>query len=343
MPEKTLARPAILMVVLVVLIIGGWEIYLRGQGVRITYDDGGPLWSDKRDKVYMPADKATIFVGTSRIKYDVDIDTWEKGTGRQAIQLANVGSSPLPVLKDLAEDKNFKGRVVVDVMDPIFFSPTPLNYERPGVVVQYYKNRTPAQRASFVLNHILESQFVFLDDEFLSLNGELDKLPIRNRPGVRLPPLFPREFKDVNFERQSKMTPEFLADTSLQGQVKKVWLTGINAAKAAPRPKEDPVPGILRTVSEMIGKIRARGGDVLFIRPPSSGMYRTVELARFPRARYWDKLLEATQCQGIHYADDSATAHFTCPEWSHLTPADAVLYTNHLIKHLPPSYGGKGE
>lgn len=344
MHEKSLARPAIIMVVLVLLIICGWEIYLRNQGVRITYDDGPPLWADKRARVYTPADQATVFVGSSRIKFDLDIDTWEKGTGRKAIQLACVGSSPLPVLKDLAEDKNFKGRVVVDVIESIFFSPTPLNYERTEPNIRYFKSRTPAQQASFVLNHALESQFVFLDKESFSLDAELDKLPVQNRPGVKSLPSFPREFHDdVTFGRQSKMMPEFLVDTGMQGQVKNIWLLGMNAAKAAPKPKVDPVPGILGILQDVIGKIRARGGDVLFVRPPSSGMYLTVELARFPRAGFWDKMLEATQCRGIHYADDSATAHLTCLEWSHLTPADAVLYTKALIKTLPPSFGGTGQ
>ena len=80
------------------------------KGHEVTYDDNEALWADKRAMVYNPSDKATVFIGSSRIKYDLDIPTWRALTGKDAIQLANVGSSPRAVLTDLANDPNFKGR-----------------------------------------------------------------------------------------------------------------------------------------------------------------------------------------------------------------------------------------
>ncbi len=53
-----------------------WEIHLRNQGNKISYDDNEALWSDKRAMVYQAIDKATVFAGSSRIKYDLDIPTW---------------------------------------------------------------------------------------------------------------------------------------------------------------------------------------------------------------------------------------------------------------------------
>lgn len=47
--------------------------------------------------VVWPPDKSTVFIGSSRIKFDLDIDTWEGITGDHAIQLACVGSTPIPV------------------------------------------------------------------------------------------------------------------------------------------------------------------------------------------------------------------------------------------------------
>ncbi len=121
MPANSLSKAAILMVVIVLAAIISWELYLRNKGVRPDYDDGPPLWSDKRAMVYEPADKATVFIGSSRIKYDLDIATWQT-TGDHAVQLAIEGNSPLPVLDDLANDKNFKGKLVVDVTEGLFFS-----------------------------------------------------------------------------------------------------------------------------------------------------------------------------------------------------------------------------
>jgi hypothetical protein len=60
-----------------------------------------------------------IFIGSSRIKFDLDIPTWESLNGEKAIQLALVGTSPDYCWKDLANDKNFSSQLVMDV--PVLF------------------------------------------------------------------------------------------------------------------------------------------------------------------------------------------------------------------------------
>jgi hypothetical protein len=339
MPANLLSRAAILMALLVVLVIGSWELYLRYTGVALSYDNGKELWADKRAMVYAPADKATVFIGSSRIKFDLDIDTWEKVTGRKAIQLAVEGTSPVPALEDFGNDPKFKGKLVVDVMEGLFFSPGGAgNGKDQRENIAYYKSRTPAQRASFVLDHALESRFVFLDNEFLSVNAVLDKLNIPNRPGVAAFPIFPIEFSSCSFDRQNKMADKFLTDTSLQHQVQNIWVFIMKAGMMAPHDGPSPVPGILQKVKNAVDKIRARGGEVVFVRTPCSGPMREGENHAFPRAALWDVLLATTHCPGIYYSDYPATDHFVCPEWSHLRPSDAVLYTKALIGELPKSF-----
>ncbi|HEX9513896.1 MAG TPA: hypothetical protein VF939_25570 [Puia sp.] len=338
MPANNLFKAAILTALLVVIVIGGWEIYLRHSGITISYDNGKELWADKRAMVYEPSGKTTVFIGSSRIKFDLDIDTWQQVTGRHAVQLAIEGSSPRPVLTDLGNDPGFKGKLVVDVTEGLFFSTDKYNLEKPETNVAWYKSRTPAQKASFLLNHVLESQFVFLDEASLSLNAQLNKLPVPNRPGVFVFPTFPMDFRHTGFDRQNKMTAKFLADTSLQHQVQNIWVFVMKMGKNAPPPKEDPVPPIMRSVQAAVDKIRARGGEVVFVRTPSSGPFWGGEQHAFPRTKLWDPLLAATHCTGIHFADYPSTDHFICPEWSHLSPQDAVLYTRALIGQLPRSF-----
>src|SRR5689334_4280374 len=111
MPVNPVARAAVLMVLIVLAVVAGWEIYLRNKGIPIAYDDGGPLWSDKRAQVYGPISENTVFIGSSRIKFDLDLDTWKELTGDHPIMLAMEGSSPTPILANLAADKNFKGKL----------------------------------------------------------------------------------------------------------------------------------------------------------------------------------------------------------------------------------------
>jgi hypothetical protein len=338
MPADNLSKAAVCSLLLVILVIGSWEIYLRRKGIPLSYDNGKELWADKRAMVYEPSDKTTVFIGSSRIKYDLDISTWQKLTGKHAVQLAIEGSSPLPVLKDLGDDTLFHGRLVVDVTEVLFFTTAPYNLEKPRTDVAWYKSQTPAQWASFQLNHALESTFLFLDKDFFSLNAQLDKFKFSNRPGVFVFPDFPIDFNRTDFDRRSSMTDRFLSDTALQHQVQNVWLFIMEMGKNAPQPKENPMPPILMAAKTAVDKIRARGGDVVFTRTPSSGTMFMVEQHIFPREKGWNSILASTQCKGIYFADYPATAHLICPEWSHLSPSDATTYTKTLVEQLPKPF-----
>jgi hypothetical protein len=340
MNTTPLVKAGILTIVLVATAVLSWEFYLRNKGFETSFYDDPALWTHKRDMVYEPADKATVFIGSSRIKFDLDIDTWQNITGDHAIQLACVGSTPIPILEDLANDKNFKGRLVVDVTEGLFFSTAPGNSRRPVENMKYYKDRTPAQRASFHINHLLESQFVFLDKEWLSLNEQLEKLHVQNRPGVYKFPGFPSDFGRVKFNRQEYMTDKFSSDTTLQNIVKNIWVEVIKASKEPPA-SGTKMDSILTAVKTAVDKIKARGGQVLFVRTPSSGGFKMGELMGFPREKYWDRLLAITNCPGIHYADYPAIDHFICPENSHLSLTDAKVFTKNFIKILSEEKGWK--
>ncbi|MBD0332677.1 MAG: hypothetical protein ICV66_08475 [Chitinophagaceae bacterium] len=331
--QINILKASILAAIITVVSIAGWEIYLRIKGLNICYDDGNELWSYQRNRVYLPSTKSTVFIGASRIKYDLDIETWKKLTGNEPIQLAIEGNSPLPVLDDLADDENFKGRVVVDVTEGLFFTNAPNNIDVPKEHVKYYHDRTPAQRGSFHINHLLESAFVFLDRDNFSSNAFFERLPLQNRKGVfAIPNKWPLEFGRITFERQNIMMQRFLTDTNLQRKVTGNWLFfgSINTEKPAEGKKMD---SILVAIKKAVDKIRLRGGDVLYVRTPSSGWYWQTELKSFPRDKYWDRLLAFTKCQGIHF-DDYPELHFTCPEWSHLGHADAISFTKHFIQIL---------
>src|SRR5450755_993973 len=165
MHSSNFKRAGILALLVSLIAIISWEIHLRNNLVTISYDDNEALWADKRAKVYQPSDQATVFIGSSRIKFDLDIPTWESLTGENAIQLANVGSRPNPVLEDLANDTNFKGNLIIDVTEGLFFGDFALYDKSTVKKIKYFKDRTPTQRFSFEVDHALESQFVFLDQD----------------------------------------------------------------------------------------------------------------------------------------------------------------------------------
>ncbi|HUS00404.1 MAG TPA: hypothetical protein VMY77_01680 [Chitinophagaceae bacterium] len=338
---QPLAKTAILTLLIVSISVISWELYLRNKGVPKAYDDGPAQWAEKRTKVYEPADKATVFIGSSRIKYDLDIDTWQTITGEAAIQLAEEGSSPMLTLEDLANDEKFKGKLIVDITEPLFFSPfSPRDAETINNI-KFFKSRTPAQRAGFELNDFLESKLIFLDKDFYSLNAMLDNIEIPRRKGVFTMPLFPMEFARATKDRQSKMSDKFVVDTLLQNKVKAIWLLFAEMGKRMPPISEEAITGTLKRAKSSTDKIKARGGQVLFVRTPSSGPLGIGENMGFPREKFWNRILSFTECPGVHYMDYPVIAHFNCPEWSHLSPADAVVFTKQFIDILEKEKGWK--
>lgn len=338
MNQNSLGRAGLLALVLVALSVASWEFYVRSKGYDTSFDDGPPLWANTRTEIYQPADKATVFIGSSRIKFDLDIPTWESITGDHAVQLACVGSSPIPILDDLANDTKFKGKLVIDVTEILFFSQAYPNLRRPLENLKYYKEKTPAQRASFQINRLLESNLAFLDKERLSMNAMLDKVRPASRKGVFVFPLFADGFGRVKFDRQEYMTADFVADTNQQNIVRGVWKFLGEISKEPPA-SGGKLDSIFNNVKADVDKIKARGGQVIFVRTPSSGPFLMGEKMGYPREKYWDQLLKTVGCAGIHFADYPAIDHFQCPEFSHLSMPDAVIFTKEFIRILNQEKG----
>jgi len=303
MTSSNLLKGGILAFFIVALSITGWEFWLRHKGYSASYDDAAPLWADKRAKVYQSKDRAVVFIGSSRIKFDLDIPTWEKATGTEAVQLAFQGTNPSSMLHDLAEDKKFAGKLIIDVTEILFFSGAPQNQERALKGISYYKTYSPSQKAGFQINHALESKFVFLNQDFFSLNAMLNKLPVPKRAGVFPGLEFPWEFDKCAFTRQSSMDDRFLKDTNLQNQVRGIWAMLSTLGRRDPPPTGGKLDSILLVVKTDVDKIKARGGEVIFIRTPSSGPFWEGEQKAFPKEKYWNKILEVTGCDGFHFTD----------------------------------------
>ncbi len=340
MQPNHFSKAGILTVVLVLIFIAGLEVYWRNRGFHPTYNDDKVLWASKRGEVYKPADQATVFIGPSRIKFDLDIPTWEKLTGEKAIQLAIVGTSPRLILNDLANDEKFKGKLIMDLTEFSIFSNSARREKSAMESLNYYYKETPSQKMSSYINYNLESNFVFLEEGKFGLNSLLYDFHVPNRKGVMGPPDFPKEFSVSSSERQASLTPMFLSSPRLIKIQIGNWIKR-GALDKRPGLKGDSLIAMFKQIKASVDKIRSRGGQVLFVRPPSSGGYLATEKIVYPRKEYWDALLAYTNSPGIHYADYPETANLACPEWSHLSPKDAIIYTETLVRVLRDEKGWK--
>ncbi|MBL7793801.1 MAG: hypothetical protein JNK77_15845 [Saprospiraceae bacterium] len=333
MEPKKMSQAALLSLAIATLFVLSWEGFLRIRGYIPTFNDDKALWADKRKEVYQPADEATVFIGSSRIKFALDIPTWEKLTGEQAVQLALVGTSPILALHDLANDEAFTGKVIIDVTEGLFFSQNPAFHGSAKEAIAYYHQQTPSEKVSSAINFALESKLALLEERRFSLNTLLNDLPLPNRAGVFQFPAFPKGFEWTTADRQTYMSEMFLLNPADIKRQTDIW-TMLLMSDPTPPISGEALAQVLNEIKTSVDKIRSRGGKVVFVRTPSSGPMEEGEHKVFPRDQYWDRMLAVSNSPGIHYKDYPETAAYICPEWSHLSPADAIDYTGHLVKQL---------
>jgi hypothetical protein len=121
-PPQPWGRLALVACIVAALGTAAWEIYWRDQGYEISYDATDSSWAEYRAKAQHAGPEYTIIAGSSRALFDIDLPTWRAETGnRPVIQLAKEGSAPLPIVRDLIENTDFAGTLVVSVSPGLVF------------------------------------------------------------------------------------------------------------------------------------------------------------------------------------------------------------------------------
>ena len=94
-PEQPWGKILVGIVVLLALLVGGWEWYWRAYGVRPSISNTYGLWAIQRRRIDAGEGNATVLAGGSRMYFDVQLPVWERLDGRRPIQLSFEGTSPL--------------------------------------------------------------------------------------------------------------------------------------------------------------------------------------------------------------------------------------------------------
>lgn len=321
--------------------LGAWEIAARHAGYRPAPNDTADLWAQQRARV---KPDSIVLVGTSRMLFDADLDTLEKGLGSRPVQLALAGSCPFPVLADLAADPAFHGTVIVDIVPAMFLAPPP---SPPYAVSAKALKRTHewnhAQRWSHSLGLVLEENLAFIKQEDLTLGKLLKRLPIPNRPEAQVGPAMPPYFYSVDRDRRGRMFEQAaVVGSPLQQRVSTGWLPLFTPP---PPPSFIPaeqfgammghaIEARFRDTQKAVAALRARGAKVVFVRLPVTGPLVAQEEKFVPLAAGWDRLVKENGVPAVNFADHADLSAFDCPEWSHLSAPDSVEFTKKLVPYL---------
>ena len=326
-PAQPWVRMGTVVFCLVALMLSVWEWNARTRiGLRTAdIGDSPQAWAQSR----RIADAAPVaIVGDSRILFDTDQDRFEQLTGVRPVQVSHVGTNPRTLLEHFANDPNFHGLLIVGLSDTLYFG-------RPGIglaadaIHNYDKYDKPAQLSGLRLDRWLQQYLAFMDADYrfsLLVNRALDH-------GWRKDTDSPYEdvwkISETFPGRQYFMWDRIESDAYLREHARHAW----DGFKGKPIPPPLANRVIARS-AEAVRRIRARGGDVIFVRPPSSPQLRVNEQTRIPRAKGWDALLAGVPAKGIH-ADDLAQArNLVLPEWSHLSRKCATVFTDAYVRRL---------
>jgi hypothetical protein len=242
------------------------------------------------------------------------------------LQLALPGTNGRPFLEDLAADEDFRGLVVVGIAETSYFRDAAGLF---ATALARYKFESPAQRSSFVLHQALSRVFGFLDDSY-RLSMLVKRLDPGWRKGADGPCNVVWKVKTTHEGRHSALWPRIEHDEKLNAHARSFW----QQQWTLPPIKDEVIAMTQKRTRDAVEKIRARGGEVVFVRPPSVGAVLANDLRRLPRERGWDALLAASATAGLYYEDDPVARVLFPPELSHLSRACGTVYTDSYARAL---------
>jgi len=310
----------------VTLMTAVWEWNARTNlGLRAgDIDDSPQAWAEAR----RAADHAPVaIIGDSRILFDTDQERFEQLTGVRPVQVAHVGTDARALLEHFANDSNFHGLLIVGMADTMYFGMPAIGLAG-NAVHNYEKNGKPSQLTGLWLDRWLQNYLAFMDADY-RLSRWAPRFDNGWRKGADSPYEDVWKISESFPDRQYFMWDRILTDPYLRGHARHAW-DGFKGPNIPPALANK----VIARSAEAVRRIRSRGGDVIFIRPPSAPQLRVNEQKRIPRELGWDRLLIGANAKGIHADDLPRAQKLVLPEWSHLSHKCATVFTDAYVRRL---------
>ena len=322
-----------------------FELNLRATGWVPSVVDSRQLWSLHRKNVSKVGEKALILVGASRSQLGVNLTTIRNNSSFEPVQLAIDGSSFMPVLKDLADDQNVKGTIVISIsmhnIKPETVGDASIqwvNYYR-----KYYKDKKFIEPYRVIDNKIksyIENNMVLrlegakpatviltraFDDT--TLGNYLATYNDRSREADYSKVIMP----DFYIKRLKRHFGEKLINVNNDTSSEQVLLNYSNAIKALKPVENTEFMNGIDVLLGYIHEIETRGGRVFLVRFPTDKLIWEIDQKKYPRNLFWNELAKKHQ-KSIHFSDHPELSNFNLPDGSHLDFRDKKPFTQALMK-----------
>jgi hypothetical protein len=297
------------------------ETAWRNLGYRPSAVDSPALWKFWYDRAVYGGPRTIAIIGTSRIQGDISTSLMRSRLpDYRVVQLAKYGSgSPIGVLRALASDDRFNGIVICGTIEPFLLRKY---WEDQHELFEYAggtRDGVEALASAAVLERLAirsaESGIWAASNELVNRGA----LPFARHIRMRADRSLEFDFSGVqNLEQFTKEKVE-----AYRGRYAR-----------AEFPTPEGFDHDIEDIEEFVHSIRARGGQVVFARMPSSGERLALEDEYHPKSKYWDRFAAMSSGVYIHPAELADGRGWECPDESHLDYRDTISFTNALVDEL---------
>lgn len=319
LPARVATRLLVAAVALAAVLLAVLEVGWRHAGFRPMPRDTLQLWALERGRVDGTRQVAAI-VGSSRAQLGIDPHVIAGELHLPAHTLAITGGSPLPVLEDLANDDDFRGLVICEVTPSAFFlRPAEIDRQSGADGVAGWHGLPKVTSIETRLRLALQAKLALLLPQ-TNVRYQVSSLLTEHalaRPAVARERADRYRAGDYSHENLPKMIAH--------------WAKGLRASKP---PTAAELGELEHVVAGWVAKIRARGGDVVFVRLPSSAAVFDTEEELWPRAAFWDPFMRSFDSHAVYFSDEPSLAHLTAAEGSHLDARQAAQASHALAAIL---------
>lgn len=295
------------------------ELLTRDGGQRPSVVDDPLLWSLARHEVDGDP-RLVAFLGASRMAIGYSPRAFaEAAPELRGLQLSVSDNLPLTVLADLADDEEFRGVAVLDLIEPEIADPLLLTDSQAWVDRSRTLWRVPGALANRYLASHAQARLAVL-----AVGG---RRIVTSLAGKRRWPA--PAWVAIDRDRTSHGDYRLAEPAALRSKADR------RVAGLPPAPAADAWLAILEHHLEpLVRRIRARGGDVVVVKMPISGRLAERVDELYPRRLYWDAFAARSGAHVIHFRDLPAMADLTCPDEMHLDQRDQAAFTRALVEAM---------
>lgn len=328
LPQISMARLWVMVLMFTCVIIGGLELALRHQGHTTSLTDTAALWAGERVKLEQPdTTRQIVILGDSRAQMGLNPAVFQDILPEhQPVMLAVKGSNCVPTLEDIALNTQFNGTLISAFTASLSLSQDDTQERWVAEYHSMYRNGgwlntmlDQAMRTAIQKHLVIASITPY---ELLKTTVLERRLPLPN-----FKRLLPSRFEPADFYLNGQGWLEQCRDARLRYLLNSVH-------DMSQEDKDRKFDAMVSRVRAAVTRIQSRGGQVILVRMPTEGEHFATVTAMHPRERYWDTLAPRTGAKILYFTDYPQTSGFVCPDTSHMNYQDADRFTAALIALL---------